>query len=359
MTTRKNIDPAPENTQSDRPRRRHGRKLLVAGGLAAAGLALGIVAIVGPAASSFANVHPQTSIQAGNSKTNCIDAPVGAALTKADQATGIKFNCIETFSNADPAWSDWVSPWVTHNGYGYNTWLAADPAGRQIVLTQNLIPTSAASDSNWAAHCAAGNYNTHATQLATNLVKSGFSHSVIRLGAEMNGTWNTGSLGTTVASWKQWGQCFAQEVKTMRAVPGTHLLFDWNVNANYRNIPLADFYPGNGYVNIIGIDAYDSSGISLPAVGSSSRWAALAGEPEGLNALKAFAAANGKPLSIPEWGTVTTQGDDGNYVTHMGAFVKANNVAYQSWFDAGDNNIFQLDQSTAPASLKAYVKAFG
>jgi hypothetical protein len=331
---------------------------MVAAALAGA-TALSLYALAGPAFASTTTAHAKGLIQAGNSKTNCIDASFGAPLQKVSQATGMTFNCIETFSNADPAWSDWVSPWLTHSGFGYNTWLAAAPAARQVILTQDLIPDSEASNANWAADCAAGDYNTYATQLATNLVKSGFGNSVIRLGAEMNGTWNTGSLGTTVTQWKQWGQCFAQEVQSMRAVPGTHLLFDWNVNANYRNIPLANFYPGNAYVDIIGIDTYDSSGISLPPVGNPGRWAALAGQPEGLNAVEAFAVAHGKPLSLPEWATVTTQGDDADYVAHMGAFIKGHNVAYQSWYNAGNNNIFQLDPSTAPLSLKAYINAFG
>ena len=145
----------------------------------------------------------------------------------------------------------------------------------------------------------------------------------------------------------------------MRGVPASHLLFDWDVNANYRNIPLADFYPGDSYVDIIGIDAYDDSGISLPRVVNSTRWATLAGEPEGLNALAAFAAEHGKPLSIPEWGTVTTQGDDTDYVSKMGTFIAYHDVAFQCWFNAGDDSIFQLNPSQAPLSLAAYIKAFG
>ena len=120
----------------------------------------------------------------------------------------------------------------------------------------------------------------------------------------------------------------------MRSVPGAHFLFDWCVNANYRDIPLADFYPGNAYVDIIGIDFYDQTGVSIPAVGQPGRFQALANEPLGLYAVEAFAAAHNKPLSIPEWGTVTTQGDDGAYVTAIGNFVASNDVAYQAWFNA-------------------------
>jgi hypothetical protein len=305
--------------------------------------------------------RPAGLIQAGDSKTNCIYARLGAPLRDVEQATGINYDCIETFSDVVPNWSGWVSPWLTQNGYGYNTWVAADPTRRQIILTQGLIPTSAESDPEWTAKCAAGDYNAYARELARNLVRTGFGYSVIRLGAEMNGTWNADSLGSTMTEWHQWGQCFAQEVQTMRMVPDSHFLFDWDINANYRNIPLADFYPGNAYVDIIGIDAYDvgAPGLPLPPVSNPARWAELAAQPEGLNLTEAFAAAHGKPLSFPEWATVMSQGDDANYVRSMGAFIATHDVAFQSWFDVGDDGIFQLSPTQAPLSLAAYKKAFG
>jgi hypothetical protein len=43
----------------------------------------------------------------------------------------------------------------------------------------------------------------------------------------------------------------------------------------------------------------------------------------------------------------------------MGAFVASHDVAFQSWFDAGDDGIPQLSWSQAPRSLAAYKKAFG
>jgi len=319
-----------------------------------------IAAIVSATALGGCGSTPSHSVpvHAGDSKVRCIYTKLGAPLRQAERATGVTYNCLETFSDADPTWAAWAKPWLTNKVYGYVSWLAAQP-GRQLILTQNLIPDSLAGDPNWAAECASGAYDSYATQLATNLVKAGFGYSVIRLGPEMNGTWNSGSLGGTPASWKEWGQCFAQEVRTMRAVPGSHLMFDWNVNASYRNIPLADFYPGNAYVDIIGIDFYDTSGVSLPPVGNPGRWTALSRQPDSLMEVAAFAAAHHKPLSFPEWATVSSEGDDAAYVTSMGAFIAHHDVAFQSWFDAGDNGILQLSPSGAPRSLRAYIKAFG
>ena len=120
-------------------------------------------------------------------------------------------------------------------------------------------------------------------------------------------------------------------------------------------IPLAAYYPGDAYVDIVGLSIYDQSGDYLPPVGSLERWKVLADEPMGLNIVYAFAAKHHKPFSLPEWGTKTNNGDDGNYVAEMGDFIARHDVAYQAWDNAGDSNVYQLDPTKAPHSLAAYV----
>ena len=301
--------------------------------------------------------RPAALVQAGDSKTACISGEPGTSdLRQAELATHMTFNCIVTYTDSAPNWADWMYSWITIKGYSpFVAWVAADPAVHQLVDTQNLIPNSERNNPKWTAQCAAGDYNTYATRFAKNMVAAGFGYSVIRLGHEMNGTWENDDLGTTVAEWHQWAQCFTQEVKAMRAVRGAHFLFDWNVNGRYRDIPLADYYPGNAYVNIIGISQYDESGYYLPPVGSAARWKALVSEPMGLDEVYAFARQHDKPLSVPEWATVVSLGDDGNYVTHMGEYYASHDIAYQAWFNVGHDNIVLLN-SGAPHSVAAYVR---
>jgi beta-mannanase len=271
-------------------------------------------------------------------------------------ATGLTYNCLETFTDSDKTWADWVNPWIAgKSGGAYQRWVAADPTGHQLIDTQNLIPDSEKSNSSWTEQCAAGAYNSYAEQFAARMVSAGFDYAIVRLGHEMNGTWENDSLGTTVSQWRAWGECFDQEVTAMRAVPGSHFLFDWSINEGYRNIPLADYYPGDSYVDIVGISLYDQSGYPLPKIGSPARWQALTSEPMGLNVVYAFAVLHHKPLGIPEWGTVSTQGDDASYVVSVADFISRNDIAYQSWFDAGDFHIYQLS-SAAPRSLAAYIR---
>jgi hypothetical protein len=308
--------------------------------------------------------RPTGLVQAGNSKTTCItDGPASSshpaqmAITYLS-AVNVTYSCASTYTNTPTNWSQWENPWIlSSTGAPFSNWVDASTPTRTVIVAQDLIPHSEIG-TNWLAQCDAGAFNSYATNFATNMVYAGLQYSVIRLDIEMNGTWEAGSLGTTQAQWTQWDQCWDQEVTAMRNV-NPYFLFDWNVNANYRDFNLASFYPGNAYVDIIGIDFYDQSGVVLPPVGNASRWATLASEPDGLNAVAAFAASHGKPLSIPEWGTVSTQGDDGNYVTNISNFVKSHDVAYQTYFNAGVDTILPLDSSKAPNTVAAYAAAFG
>ena len=312
----------------------------------------------GPAASRPAASRPIQLVQAGNSKTSCITLSLDS-LPATFAATGIHFECVGTFATSAVGWADWVKPWFTDPQYGFTRWLAASPDRRTVVIALNLIPTSLAGNPDWRARGADGRYDKYARSLAKNLVRAGFGYSVIRLGQEMNGPWEYDWVGNTVTSRHQWARFFARIVTTMRAVPGAHFLFDWNVNAGYENIPLDEFYPGNAYVDIVGVDAYDEAPIRLPPVGSPTRWQTLVTEPLGLIDLYKYARQQGKPFSIPEWGTLSTSGDDPAYVRAMGRFVATHDVAYQAWFDNADNNILPLDRRQAPRSLRAYVAMFG
>jgi len=253
------------------------------------------------------------------------------------------------------------------NSFGFGQWLSAAP-GRTIILTQQLIPDSVctsvcANPLAWETACDSGAYNSYATQLATELVSTGFGSSVIRLGAEMNGSWENDYAGNTAQEQQAWARCFAQEVGAMRAVPGQHLLFDWNVNACTEDDQLSNLYPGNAYVDIIGVDAYDEyCDGSPPATGSAAAFAQLAAEPDGLNAVTAFAVSQGKPMSVPEWGTASPVasgvGDDGAYVTAIAQYVANTDVSFQSYFDSGSENTIELS-SADPNTLNAYIAAFG
>lgn len=270
-------------------------------------------------------------------------------------------NCTLFFNDANPGWTQWVSPWFTHASAGdsdLSTWIEADPAVRRVVITQEMVPSNVPA--NWRVLGALGAYDRYAHQLAVNLVAAGMGNAVIQLGHEMNGTWYHDSLGNDPSEYADWATYWARIAKTMRAVPGSHFMFDWCINAGYRSIPFNSYYPGNSVVNIIGVDVYDSGMLGDPRSGSI-RWDSLYREKGGMEQIIAFAKGHNKPLSFPEWGLVTVRngglGDDPAYVEGIVATIENNPVVYESYFDNAVNGTIIIQD--APQSWRAWRKNFG
>jgi hypothetical protein len=262
--------------------------------------------------------------------------------------------------NGSENWAAWVRPWVTDPKIGYVPWVEEEPASRQLVLEMNLIPVDLDDVNNptgWERACAAGHYNSYATQLGDNLVAAGLGNSVIRLGAEMNGVWEGDFIGTATSDQKLWAKCFANEVTGIREAPGQHLLIDWNVNACVGNYPYKNYYPGNAYVDIVGLDLYDV-GCETPK--TSLTFHQLSVEQLGLTHFEAFASSKGKPMSFPEWGLSTIpSGDDPGYIDGMGSTFEKGDFAFESYFDGGGANVKALPLGlNTPLSLAAFRQWF-
>jgi hypothetical protein len=94
------------------------------------------------------------------------------------------------------------------------------------------------------------------------------------------------------------------------------------------------YYPGGGYVDVVGDDLYDIRG--------KAEWAAA----EAL-----YKAHPSKPFSFPEWGLWGI--DDAAFVKAMAEFVKTHRrVELVSYFNSKPASIFDL--ATKPASRAAY-----
>lgn len=305
----------------------------------------------------------------GRSRSECVGpdvvgsglSAVQSAVSSFEKVTSTSVSCISTYLNGAPTWSAWEYPWVTNPNYGYSEWVAAAPQSRQLVLQVDLIPDSLKDVSDplgWERSCAAGNFNAHATQLGMSLVAAGLQSSVIRLGAEMNGTWETDFVGKTPTEQRQWVKCFDNEVVGLRSAPGEHFLIDWNPNACAYNLGFSRLYPGNSYVNIMGLDLYDAS-CNAPTTKYS--FARLASEPAGLSSFEAFASAHKKPMSLPEWGLSTIpSGDDPKFIDGIGLAFDSRDFAFESYFDYSSKKITALPLgSRTPLSIVAFHKWFG
>jgi hypothetical protein len=321
------------------------------------------------------NNKPGATISAGDSKAHCIvlQFPHGimsqSEISAASDLTGTTYNCVETFANGSPTWADWETPWMFSTpSDGWDSWLAASPA-HQVVLSIDLIPQSVANSKNplsWEQPCATGGYDQYATALARNLMSYGAGNVVIRLGAEANGNWEDDYVGSTGAEMADWAKCFDNEVTAMRSVSGTHFLFVWNPNACTSNLPLSKWYPGDAYVDIVGIDAYDED-CSTNKTASQEGWAAFSTNhadntvndldfPSIAN-MEAFSETHGKPMSFPEWGLYEGKPDDASYVDDMGQMFTSKDFSFEGYYDSDDRGVVPLG-SKIPSATTAYSQAF-
>jgi Glycosyl hydrolase family 26 len=336
---------------------------------------LGVLGVVALLLVFLPSGNSKAPIAADDSKAHCITVKLADGVlnqSMLDAVTGltdVTYNCVSTFANPAPTWSDWEAPWMLSTASdGFDAWLAASSA-HQVVMGLDLVPQSVTNYKDpliWEQPCAAGSYNKYATTLAKNLVSYGAGNTVIRLGLEANGNWEVDYAGSTVTEMRDWAKCYDNEVTAMRAVPGAHFLFVWNPNVCTADLPLNEWYPGNSYVDIMGADAYDEDCATTRTV-SQEGWAAYSTDKASNNPndpdfpalanIKDFAAANGKPLSFPEWGLGTGKPDDVAYVTEMARMFNSDDFSFESYFDNGHDGIAPLG-STIPNATAAYSQAF-
>ena len=159
--------------------------------------------------------------------------------------------------------------------------------------------------------CADGEYNAHWREFGKMISSYSLGDSIIRLGWEFNGNWYIWQATEPTV----WAECWRQIVISARST-APKLQWDWNVSRGIST-GLADptrAYPGNAFVNMVGVDSYDS----WPPATTAAGWHSQLNGKEGLDYWLAFAEAHGKLLSVPEWGNVSSGtsagGDDPQYV---------------------------------------------
>ena len=100
----------------------------------------------------------------------------------------------------------------------------------------------------------------------------------------------------------------------------------------------------------MGLDLYD---VDSNTPNTSATFSQLANEPYGLTDFEAFAAAQGKPMSFPEWGLATTpSGDDPGYIDGMGSTVANGDFAFETYFDGGSGTRLPLGSSHAAVARR-------
>ena len=256
---------------------------------------------------------------------------------------------------------DWAQ--IEHPAWAIAHWRSARGVWPDFSVA--LWPASGGS----LAEAASGAYDAHFAALARSLVAGGLGGAGIRLGWEFNGSWYRWSVRSAddaalyAAAWRR-------VVKAMRSVPGAKFRFDWTLSAGAGIVDPSLAYPGDAFVDDVGMDAYDWNP-SGPVPTPPARWRALVTERWGLAWQARFAAAHHKPIAFPEWGLVDDTvaagrgaGDDPVFVRSMYGWFSDHHVAFENYFDAdapAEGRLYALtaDPGRFPKAAAAYRALFG
>jgi hypothetical protein len=287
-------------------------------------IAVGLVA--GPTAAGAANADTTIPVRSGLGWASGVFIPGDSA------------GAHESFGNWRGAKTDVVVTWPARSNWNdvvNSTWLYDRWKNAPQTLVLGLPPFPENVGANLDA-CANGSYDAQWRQFGTTIKNYGITdRTIIRLGWEFNGNWYAWSArnpGTFAACWRK------VHAAAESTAPG--LRWDWNVNrgTSQLGIDARNAYPGDAYVDIVGVDSYDG----WPGATNEATWNEHYNGAFGLKFWNDFAKSHGKKLSIPEWGVYPgtawaghNGGDNPFYIAKMFGFFKEvkDNLAYEAYFN--------------------------
>lgn len=208
-------------------------------------------------------------------------------------------------------------------------------------------------------------YITEAKKIYNNL-KDKTDEIHIRIGWEFNGNWypytidptETGELlGSRV---QDYIGAYRQVVNCFRSV-SDKFRFEWCPNLGTGSVRPDLAYPGDDYVDIIGMDVYDETKWT-PIHDPVERFQYTINRDYGLLWHREFARAHGKRMAYSEWGVGGNGSGDSPYIVEaMYNWFLANNVALQSYWDGGASSGYngQLTGGQYPNAAARYIELFG
>lgn len=249
-------------------------------------------------------------------------------------------------------------------------WCNQHPEGK-LILSVPMLP---GNETATHARGARGDYDTHFRTLATKLRNAGLCDQIIiRLGWEWNGGWYPWGVvsGSDEDDAPHFAANFCRITTVFRNVAATsttdpgqmpvNFKFNWcgvrlwssynAANAYPGNTPAATTvtgvsypaYPGDNYVDQVGVDVYDT-GTWTVLLGSSTS------NNNGIARWRQIALDHNKPFTIPEWGLSTTSGtgnfDNPSFIQNIFNYVQnpANNVLFHSYFDVAAASNHRLSE---------------
>ena len=237
---------------------------------------------------------------------------------------GAKLDVISVFP-AKASWDTLLNPW----------WLNAAPADFEGTLSvaMPLWPYNGNVDA-----AARGDYNQQWREMGAKIA-SQYPDAYVRIGWEMNlpNSWHANPDNKD--KWIQAFRLAATNVK--HNAPNLRIVFNPSGRTTQTGLQADQVYPGNEYVDVIGIDSYDW----WPPLINDANWQRTKEEPYRWDWWLNFAKSKGKKFAVPEWGLARHNGspnphnegggDNPKYFNYKYAWMKANaeHIEYEAYFN--------------------------
>lgn len=236
-------------------------------------------------------------------------------------------------------WADWQGS----IGYALSLW---NGSGRQLYWSVPLIPEGAI-----LAEAARGAYDARYVAAAKVILAGTFGGDVIpvRTGWEFNQDYMPWSAR---GQERDFADGYRHFVRAFRTV-SNRFRFEWAPAIGGNSDP-ARAYPGDNYVDVVGIDAYYN--IRWDSSDAGDAWRTNVIRPYGFGWLEAFAATHGKPTAYGEWGVMSP--GSGPYVQQAALWYAGHRVAYQSYWNSDSSFPGKLNTGRLPEPGMVYRKAF-
>ncbi|MCC6828157.1 MAG: hypothetical protein IT550_08010 [Novosphingobium sp.] len=231
------------------------------------------------------------------------------------------------------------------------SWIASQVQGTSpdVLWSIGLIPWGAS-----LAEAAKGSYNDKYLALAQNLASIYQSDDQIhiRLGWEFNGKgWFPWSAQGKEADYVG---AFRQFVDAFRSV-SDKFVFEWTPNAGSMGMDVAAAYPGDDYVDVIGMDFYYN--IAWDPADPLAAWNWYVKQPYGLQWQQDFATAHGKQTAIGEWGVNSDTA--GPFIALAAKWFEDHGMLYQNYWNSNADFAGTLSSGQYPTAAAAFLAAFG
>jgi hypothetical protein len=167
---------------------------------------------------------------------------------------------------------------------------------------------------------------------------------MLRFAQEMNGSWAPWERGHVGSTPRSFILAWRHLVSIFREVGADNVRWVWCPNVNTGRLPFMQYYPGDGWVDWVGLDGFNWGG----SIGWRPFSEIFAGSYEEL------ARRTSKPIVIAETGSGQTGGDKAAWVTSALSRELPNfdRVRAVVWYNDTDRADFRIDSSAS--ALRAF-----